>query len=52
MPLTAVVVPVVQDATDFCIMFISGKSARSAYKWMEGRALPYHLPSPSMTVLI
>lgn len=50
MPPTAVAIPVVQDATDFCIIFISGKPARSAYKWMEGRAMPYHLPGPSTSV--
>lgn len=49
MPPTAVVVPQVQDATDFCIIFISGKLARSAYQWMEGRAMPCQFPGPSIS---
>jgi len=50
MPPTAVVVQVVQDATDFCIIFISGKLARSAYQRMEGRAMPCQFPGPSISM--
>lgn len=47
---TAVVVPVVQDATDFCIILINGKLARSSHQWMEGRATPCHFSGPSTSV--